>query len=39
MPEAASVSVATPVSVIEVRGRVNRFGTHLVHDHLDMDVR
>ncbi|MFC3061838.1 ABC transporter ATP-binding protein [Paenirhodobacter populi] len=26
-------------TVIEVRGLVNRFGTHVVHDGLDLDVR
>lgn len=25
--------------VIQVRGLVNKFGTHVVHDHLDLDVK
>lgn len=28
----------TRETVIEVRGLVTRFGTHVVHDHLDLDV-
>ena len=28
-----------PRTVIEVRGLVNRFGTHVVHENLDLDVR
>lgn len=32
------MAAAAPVSVIEVRGLVNRFGAQVVHDHLDMDV-
>ena len=29
----------SPENAIEVRGLVTRFGTHVVHDHLDLDVR
>lgn len=30
--------MANPPVIVEVRGLVNRFGTQLVHDHLDMTV-
>jgi phospholipid/cholesterol/gamma-HCH transport system ATP-binding protein len=31
--------VSAPQNIIEVRGLVTRFGTHVVHEHLDLDVR
>lgn len=33
------MAAAAPAEVIEVRGLVNRFGSQVVHDKLDMDVR
>ncbi|MBL8444453.1 MAG: ATP-binding cassette domain-containing protein [Zoogloeaceae bacterium] len=33
------MSAATNEAIIEVRGLVNRFGTHVVHENLDLDVR
>ncbi|MEM0948028.1 MAG: ABC transporter ATP-binding protein [Pseudomonadota bacterium] len=35
---AESTLAATRDTVIEVRGLVNRFGTHVVHENLDLDV-
>lgn len=31
--------MTTPETVIEVRGLRNQFGTQVVHDHLDLDIR
>lgn len=31
--------VPTGESLIQVKGLVNRFGSYLVHDHLDLDIR
>ena len=38
-PEQASAAVKGADNIVEVRGVRNQFGTHVVHDRLDLDVR